>query len=157
LGTASGAVNKVIRDVGEPPRGVTVWTEGTMELLRDTLSSLMAGPVIAIVAIFLMLAAYYQSFTVSLILLSVTPAVFAGSLIVLFLTGSTLNLLCYMGVIMAVGVSVSNTVLLIDQGAFYRRKLLLKPANAARLAASSRIRPILMTAAAMLAGMLPMA
>ena len=75
----------------------------------------------------------------------------------LYLTGSTLNLQSYMGIIMAIGVSVSNTILLVDQGEFYRKKLLLKPANAARLASASRLRPILMTAAAMFAGMLPMA
>ncbi len=157
LGTASKAVKKVIKKAGPPPHGVRVWTEGTMNLLSDTMSGLMSGLVVAIVAIFLMMAAYYQSFKVPLIILSVVPAVFAGSLIVLYFTGSTLNLQSYMGIIMAIGVSVSNTVLLVDQGEFYRRKLLLKPSNAARLAASSRIRPVLMTAAAMLAGMLPMA
>lgn len=81
----------------------------------------------------------------------------AGSLILLFLTGSTLNLQSYMGIIMSLGVSVSNAVLLVNQAEYYRRHLALKPANAARLAASSRLRPVLMTAAAMLAGMLPMA
>src|SRR3546814_265737 len=62
-----------------------------------------------------------------------------------------------MGIIMSLGVSVSNAVLLVNQAEYYRRHLALKPANAARLAASSRLRPVLMTAAAMLAGMLPMA
>jgi len=62
-----------------------------------------------------------------------------------------------MGIIMSLGVSVSNAVLLVNQAEHYRKKLFLKPANAARLAASSRIRPVLMTAAAMFAGMLPMA
>src|SRR5690606_38393099 len=79
------------------------------------------------------------------------------SLIILFVTGSTLNLQSYMGIIMSLGVSVSNAVLLVNQAEYYRRQLALKPANAARLAASSRLRPVLMTAAAMFAGMLPMA
>ncbi len=157
LGTASGAVKKAIKDVGEPPRGVTVWTEGTIKLLDETLSNLLAGLGVAIIAIFLMLAAYYQSYKVPLIILSVVPAVIAGSLLILFLTQSTLNLQSYMGIIMSIGVSVSNAVLLVNQAEYYRKDLLLKPANAARLAASSRLRPILMTAAAMLAGMLPMA
>src|SRR5690625_686288 len=157
LGTASNAVNNAIKEVGEPPRGVTVWTEGTMNLLSETLSSLALGLMVAIIAIFLMMAAYYQSFRIPVILLSVVPAVFAGSLLVLFLTGSTLNLQSYMGIIMAIGVSVSNTILLIDQGEFYRKQLLLKPVNAARLAAASRLCPILMTATAMFAGMLPIA
>lgn len=157
LGTASAAVKEAIKDVGEPPRGVKVWTEGTIQLLDETLSNLLAGLGVAIIAIFLMLAAYYQSYKVPLIILSVVPAVIAGSLLILFITQSTLNLQSYMGIIMSIGVSVSNAVLLVNQAEFYRKNLLLKPANAARLAASSRLRPILMTAAAMLAGMLPMA
>ena len=157
LGTASGAVKQAIKDAGEPPRGTTIWTEGTLQLLDDTLGSLLAGLGVAIIAIFLMLSAYYQSFKVPLIILSVLPAVIAGILIILFLTGSTLNLQSYMGIIMSLGVSVSNAVLLVNQAEYYRKKLLLKPANASRLAASSRLRPVIMTAAAMLAGMLPMA
>ena len=157
LGTASRAVRQAIRDAGEPPRGTTVWTEGTLQLLDETLDSLLAGLGVAIVAIFLMLSAYYQSFKVPLVILSVLPAVIAGSLILLFLTGSTLNLQSYMGVIMSLGVSVSNAVLLVNQAEYYRKQAALKPVNAARLAASSRLRPVLMTAAAMLAGMLPMA
>lgn len=157
LGSASAAVKKAIEKAGEPPRGVTVWTEGTMNLLDETMRSLLSGLGVALIAIFLMMAAYYQSVKVPLIILSVAPAVFAGSLLVLFLTGSTLNLQSYMGIIMAIGVSVSNTILLVDQGEFYRKKLFLKPSNAARLASASRLRPILMTAAAMFAGMLPMA
>lgn len=157
LGSASKAVKQAIKDAGEPSRGTSVWTEGTLQLLEDTLGSLLAGLGIAIIAIFLMLSAYYQSFKVPLIILAVVPAVIAGSLIILFLTGSTLNLQSYMGIIMSIGVSVSNAVLLVNQAEYYRRHLALKPTNAARLAASSRLRPVLMTAAAMLAGMLPMA
>ncbi|MEC3880324.1 efflux RND transporter permease subunit [Parapedobacter sp. 10938] len=157
LGTASQAVGRAVADAGDPPRGTTVWTAGTLQLLDDTLSSLLAGLGIAIIVIFLMLSAYYQSFKVPLVILSVLPAVIAGSLILLFLTGSTLNLQSYMGIIMSLGVSVSNAVLLVNQAEYYRRQLVLKPTNAARLAASSRMRPVLMTAAAMFAGMLPMA
>ncbi|MGH2622876.1 MAG: efflux RND transporter permease subunit, partial [Sphingobacterium sp.] len=157
LGTASAAVKQAIKEAGDPPRGTLVWTEGTLQLLDETLSSLLAGLGVAIIAIFLMLSAYYQSFRVPLIILSVLPAVIAGSLVILFLTGSTLNLQSYMGLIMSLGVSVSNAVLLVNQAEYYRKDLALKPVNAARLAASSRLRPVLMTAAAMFAGMLPMA
>lgn len=157
LGTASKAVSKAITDAGTPPRGISIWTKGTLQLLSETRGSLLIGLAVAIVVIFLMLSAYYQSFKVPLIILSVLPAVIAGSLIILYMTNSTLNLQSYMGVIMSIGVSVSNAVLLVNQAEFYRKGLLLKPANAARLAASSRLRPVLMTAAAMLAGMLPMA
>ena len=157
LGTASKAVKEAIANVGEAPRGTSVWMEGTMQLLDDTLGSLLIGLFVAIIAIFLMLSAYYQSFKVPLIILAVLPAVLAGSLTILFLTGSTLNLQSYMGIIMSLGVSVSNAVLLVNQAEQYRKELNLKSSNSARLAASSRFRPILMTAAAMIAGMLPMA
>src|SRR5690606_11309931 len=157
LGTASLAVKKAIKQAGDAPRGTSIWTEGTLQLLDDTLGSLLAGLGLAIIAIFLMLSAYYQSFKVPLIILSVLPAVIAGSLLILFLTGSTLNLQSYMGIIMSLGVSVSNAVLLINQAEYYRKQMALKPSNAARLAAFSRIRPVLMTASAMFAGMLPMA
>lgn len=157
LGTASKAVKQAIEDAGDPPRGATIWTEGTLQLLDDTLDSLLVGLGVAIIVIFLMLTMYYQSFKVPLVILSVLPAVVAGSLLMLYLTGSTLNLQSYMGIIMSLGVSVSNTVLLVNQAEFYRKDLLVSPFNASRLAANSRLRPILMTAAAMFAGMLPMA
>lgn len=157
LGTASKAVHKSIQAAGQPPRGTVVWTEGTLQLLSDTLDSLLSGLAVAVVVIFLMLAAYYQSFKVPLVILSVLPAVIAGSLAVLYITNSTLNLQSYMGIIMSIGVSVSNAVLLVNQAEYYRRHIGLKPGNAARLAASSRLRPVLMTAAAMLVGMMPMA
>jgi len=157
LGTASGAVKEAIAAAGKPPKGTQVWTEGMLQLLSDTLGSLLVGLGVAVIAIFLMLSAYYQSFKVPLIILSVVPAVISGSLILLFCTGSTLNLQSYMGIIMSIGVSVSNAVLLVNQAEHYRKDYKLAPIFAARMAASSRLRPILMTAAAMFAGMLPMA
>jgi len=157
LGTASRAVDKAIKDAGDGPRGIRIKTIGSLQLLTETLASLQSGLLVAVITIFLMLSAYYQSFKVSGLILSVVPAVVAGSLLCLLLFGSTLNLQSYMGMIMSIGVSVSNAVLLINQAELYRQKLNL-PANiAAKLAATSRFRPILMTTAAMIAGMIPMA
>ncbi|MGS4345290.1 efflux RND transporter permease subunit [Myroides odoratus] len=156
LGAASKAVKKAIANVGEPPRGTIVWTEGTLNLLDETLGNLLLGLGVAVITIYLMLSAYYQSFRLPLVILSVLPAVIAGSLLLLFLSGSTLNLQSYMGIIMSIGVSVSNAVLLINQAEYYRKEMQLRTVNAARLAASSRLRPVLMTAAAMVAGMFPM-
>lgn len=156
LGAASKAVNQVIKDAGAPPRGIIVSTEGLMQLLKDTLSGLQTGLLVAIVVIFLMLTAYYQSFAVSGLILSVVPAVIGGSLIMLILCGSTLNLQSYMGIIMSVGVSVSNAVLMINQAEVNRLKHGLAARQSAFLAASSRLRPIIMTTLAMIAGMIPM-
>jgi multidrug efflux pump subunit AcrB len=108
------------------------------------------------VVIFLMLAANFQSFKVSLVILTTTPAVLLGSLIMLLITGSTLNLQSYMGVIMSVGVSIANSVLLITNAEHLR----IHNSNAlesAKEAAALRMRPILMTTVAMVAGMMPMA
>ncbi|WP_339706464.1 efflux RND transporter permease subunit, partial [Algoriphagus aquimarinus] len=141
---------------GTPPKGTSIWIEGTLKLLDDTMNSLIAGLGVAVIAIFLMLSAYYQSFRVPIVILLVIPSVFAGSLVMLYLTGSTLNLQSYMGIIMSIGVSVSNAVLLINQAEYYRKQVGLTPIQAGRSAGTSRLRPVLMTAAAMLAGMLPM-
>jgi multidrug efflux pump subunit AcrB len=155
-GTATKDVEKALADLGKPPRGITLEVRGLSQTLTDTLDSLQTGLIIAIVVIFLMLAANFQSFGVSLIVLLTVPAVLFGSMFLLFLTGDTLNLQSYMGIIMSVGVSISNSVLLITNAGSLR----LKNGNAvdsAKEAAGLRIRPILMTAVAMVVGMVPMA
>jgi len=124
--------------------------------LTETLDSLQTGLLTAVIVIFLMLAANFQSFKVSLVVLSTVPAVLLGSLLLLRVTGSTLNLQSYMGIIMSVGVSIANSVLLITNAEHLR----LHNGNAlesAREAAALRLRPILMTSLAMVAGMIPMA
>jgi multidrug efflux pump subunit AcrB len=126
------------------------------EVLTDTLNSLEIGLITAVAVIFLMLAANFQSFKVSLVVLSTIPAVLLGSLAMLMLTGSTLNLQSYMGIIMSVGVSIANSVLLITNAEHLR----MHNGNAllsAKESAALRIRPILMTSVAMVVGMLPMA
>jgi len=156
LGTASAAVQKAITDAGEPPRGMAIEFKGQVKLLQETLSSLQGGLVVAIVIIFLLLAANFQSFKLSLAILSSVPAVLAGSLLMLLACGATLNLQSYMGMIMSVGVSVANAILMITNAENVRKEL--KDAQQAGLmAANSRIRPILMTSIAMIAGMIPMA
>jgi multidrug efflux pump subunit AcrB len=156
LGTAAQAVRRAIRQAGEPPRGVVVNLVGQPQLLADTMSSLQTGLGMAIVVIFLLLAANFQSFRLSLVVLSVVPAVVAGSLLMLLACGATLNLQSYMGMIMSVGVSVANAILLITSADHLRHEH-RDALEAARRAADTRIRPILMTSIAMLAGMLPMA
>jgi multidrug efflux pump subunit AcrB len=103
-----------------------------------------------------MLAANFQSFKVSLVVLATVPAVISGALIALLLTGSTLNLQSYMGIIMSVGVSIANAVLLITN-AEELRKHNADAMLSAKEAAALRLRPILMTSVAMITGMMPMA
>jgi multidrug efflux pump subunit AcrB len=156
LGTATSAVQQVINGLGVPPRGLVTEIKGTSSLLEETLSGLQKGLAIAIVVIFLLLAANYQSFKLSLAVLTTVPAVILGSLIALLVTGSTLNLQSYMGMIMSTGVSVGNAILIVTNA----EKLRLEYKDASRAAvvsASVRLRPILMTSLAMIAGMIPMA
>jgi multidrug efflux pump subunit AcrB len=156
LGTATKDVKAAIQSLGDLPRGLEIQTKGLTEVLSETLSSLQLGLITAIAVIFLMLAANFQSFKVSLVVLSTIPAVLLGSLTMLLITGSTLNLQSYMGIIMSVGVSIANSVLLITNAEHLR----MHNGNAlmaAKESAALRIRPILMTSLAMVVGMIPMA
>ncbi|HEX2848073.1 MAG TPA: efflux RND transporter permease subunit [Chitinophagaceae bacterium] len=156
LGTAAKDVQEAIKSIGELPRGLNIEMIGLSNTLIDTMSSLESGLLVAIVVIFLMLAANFQSFKVSGVVLATVPAVILGSLALLMMMGSTLNLQSYMGMIMSVGVSISNAVLLITN-AEQLRKHSGNAITAATEAAALRMRPILMTALAMVAGMIPMA
>lgn len=156
LGTATADVKKALASLGEIPRGLTVEPIGLSTVLTDTLDSLQSGLLVAIIVIFLMLAANFQSFKVSLVVLSSVPAVLLGSLLLLKLTGSTLNLQSYMGIIMSVGVSIANAVLLITN-AEHLRMHSGDSVAAAKEATALRLRPILMTTVAMVVGMIPMA
>ncbi|WP_212004860.1 efflux RND transporter permease subunit [Chitinophaga sp. HK235] len=156
LGAASKDVQKAISSLGELPRGLNVELIGMSSTLIDTLGSLQGGLMVAVVVIFLMLAANFQSFKVSAIVLATVPAVLLGSLSLLMMTGSTLNLQSYMGMIMSVGVSISNAVLLITN-AEQIRKTNGNAMVSAKEAAALRMRPIAMTALAMVVGMIPMA
>ncbi len=156
LGAAAKDVQQAIASLGELPRGLNVELIGLSQTLTDTMSSLESGLIVAIVVIFLMLAANFQSFKVSAVVLATVPAVILGALLLLVLAGSTLNLQSYMGMIMSVGVSISNAVLLITNAEQIRKN----NGNAlvsAKEAAALRLRPILMTALAMVVGMIPMA
>ena len=156
LGTAGKKVEEAILAAGKPPRGVVIEFKGQSKLLEETINSLQSGLIVAIVIIFLLLTANFQSFKLSLLILSSIPAVIAGSLLMLLACGATLNLQSYMGLIMSVGVSVANAILMITNAESLR--LEFRDAKKASIhAAQNRIRPILMTTIAMIAGMIPMA
>ncbi|MBX3256307.1 MAG: efflux RND transporter permease subunit [Chitinophagaceae bacterium] len=155
LGAATAEVEKLLASMDAPPKGLITEVKGMSALLKETFSSLQSGLLFAIIVIFLLLAANYQSFKLSLAVLSTVPAVIAGSLAALLLTGSTLNLQSYMGMIMSTGVSVANAILIVTNAENLRPEY--KNADkAAIMSASIRMRPILMTSLAMIAGMMPM-
>jgi multidrug efflux pump subunit AcrB len=155
LGSAAAAVNQAIARLGRPPAKVTVAVRGQTEPLNQVLSGLRTGLGIAMVAIVLMLVANFQSIRLALAVVSVLPAALVGTALALWVTGTTLNIQSFTGAIMAVGVAVSNSILLVT---FAERERTRQDALAAAVEGGrSRLRPILMTSLAMMAGMLPMA
>ncbi|MBX9733768.1 MAG: efflux RND transporter permease subunit [Chitinophagaceae bacterium] len=156
LGTATAQVQKSILSLGTPPKGLIAEMKGMSSLLVETLDALQNGLLIAIVVILLLLAANYQSFSVALVVLSTVPAVLLGAMLFLLITGATLNLQSYMGIIMSTGVSVANAILIVTNAESLRLTY-QNSFKAAIMATSIRLRPILMTSFAMIAGMIPMA
>jgi multidrug efflux pump subunit AcrB len=156
LGRALAHVNAAIRRAGEPPRGATVAIRGQIAAMAETFTNISAGLVVAVVVIFLLLAANFQSLRLALVVVSTVPAVLAGVVVVLWLTGTTLNVQSFMGAIMAIGVAVANAILLVTFAEQSRRQG-GSPLHTAIDAARARMRPVLMTSAAMIAGMIPMA
>ncbi|HLX67932.1 MAG TPA: efflux RND transporter permease subunit, partial [Puia sp.] len=156
LASATAAVEKAIHNMGEPPVGLVAEIKGMSSLLTETLDSLQSGLLAAIIVILLLLAANYQSFGLSISVLATVPAVLLGAMLMLLATGATLNLQSYMGIIMSTGVSVANAILIVTNAEKLRMEY-HDPFKAAIVAASVRLRPILMTSLAMIAGMIPMA
>ena len=156
LGGAAKAVEHAVADLGPLPRGVTITLRGQAEQMRLTLLSLREGLLLAALAVVLLLMTNFQSVREPLLVLLTLPATVVGSVVLLWLTGTTLNVQSAMGIIMALGVSVATTVLLLSF-ARTRRQLGDSRLNAATHAAVGRLRPILMTSLAMIAGMVPMA
>jgi multidrug efflux pump subunit AcrB len=155
-GSAFNEIRKTIESLGELPHGMKINLRGQAELLNQTLGELSIGLLIAVVVIFLLMAANFQSFSLSFSIISIIPCVIFGSFLLLVITGNTLNIQSFLGSIMAIGVSVSNAILFITSAESIRRTGPDR-SNIGREAVSHRLRPIIMTAAAMTAGMVPMA
>ena len=142
--------------MGAAPRGVSVRLRGEIPPLEQTLSGLRIGLLLAILVIFLLLAANFQSVRLALAIVLIIPAVLCGVLLMLLATGTTLNVQSFMGAIMAIGIAIANSILLVTFAERARHDG--RPTfDARRESASSRLRAILMTAAAMIFGMAPMA
>ncbi len=156
LGRAAPVIQAAVARAGDPPRGVKAFVRGQIPPLEETLRGLETGLLLSIAVIFLLLAANFQSFRMAVAVVSTAPAVICGVLIALLATGTTLNVQSFMGAIMAVGISVANAILLVSFAEASRGDG-LRPADAAAEGARGRLRAILMTATAMVAGMIPMA
>lgn len=156
LGAASRKVSATLAKLDSPPRGVKVAIRGQIPTMTATFQALTAGVLFAVLVILLMLLAYFQSLALSIIVTSVIPAIIVGALASLSCTGSTINVQSFMGAIMAIGVGVANAILVV---VFAEKKRMGGQSSfrAAIIGAVSRLRPVLMTSLAMIAGMIPMA
>ena len=157
LGRVAGQVERAIRRAGAPPKGATVNVRGQIRPMEEILRGLAFGLLMSIVVILLLLTANFQSVRLAMVVVSTTPAVVAGVVLMLWLTGTTINLQSFMGSIMAIGVAVANAILLVTFAEGHRREESADAGAAAVEGARGRLRPILMTSCAMIAGMVPMA
>jgi multidrug efflux pump subunit AcrB len=156
LGRAAGQIEQAIAAAGQPPRGARVLTRGQVAPMHEMFTALGIGLVLAVVVILVLLTAYFQSPRLALASVSSVPGVLCGVVAMLLLTGTTLNIESFMGSVMCIGVSVSNSVMMVTFIAMEWRERKVVP-DAARAGAQDRLRPILMTACAMTVGMVPMA
>jgi multidrug efflux pump subunit AcrB len=156
LGEAAQKLRRVLAGAGTPPRGAKIVMKGQIPPLEQTISGLQIGLLLAVVAIFLLLSANFQSIRLALAIVLTVPAVLCGVLLMLTATHTTLNIQSFMGAIMAIGIAVANSILLVTFAERLRHEN-TPLMDAAREGAASRLRAILMTAAAMICGMVPMA
>jgi multidrug efflux pump subunit AcrB len=156
LGSVGAEVEKIMRDeVKHLPRGTTFALRGQIETMQSSFFRLGLGMIFAVVLVYLLMAVNFQSWLDPFIILTALPGAMAGILWMLFVTGTTLSVPSLMGAIMCIGVATANSILLVtfanDERAFGPN------AREAMLSAGyARIRPVLMTATAMVLGMLPM-
>ncbi len=156
LGAVLGEIREAIGRAGQAPRGVNVFMRGQVPAFEETLTGLRTGLLLSVVVIFLLLAANFQSIRLAIAVISPVPAVICGVLIMLLLTRTTLNVQSFMGAIMAIGISVANAILLVTFAEAARHEG-ATPHAASMQGAYGRLRAILMTALAMITGMIPMA
>jgi multidrug efflux pump subunit AcrB len=138
------------------PKDVRVNVRGSVEGMQASFSSFGFGLILSVILVYLILVAQFQSFIDPLLILLAVPTGLAGVLLILFLTGTTLNVMSLMGVVMMVGIVVSNSILIVDFT--HRLREEGRPLReAVALACRVRLRPVLMTSLATLFGLIPMA
>ncbi len=138
------------------PRGAQLVVRGQVQTMQDSFLGLIVGLAVAIVLVYLLVVVNFQSWIDALIIVAALPAALAGIAWMLFITGTTLSVPALTGAIMTMGVATANSILLVS---FARQRLGegASALTAALEAGSTRIRPVLMTALAMIIGMIPMA
>jgi multidrug efflux pump subunit AcrB len=138
------------------PRGSQIVVRGTVETMTSSFTGLLAGLALAIILVYLLIVVNFQSWLDPFIIISALPAALAGIVWMLFLSHTTINVPSLTGAIMCMGVATANSILVVS---FAKERLAagVAPADAAVEAGFTRFRPVLMTALAMIIGMVPMA
>ncbi|HZZ29106.1 MAG TPA: efflux RND transporter permease subunit [Pirellulales bacterium] len=156
LGRAGRQIHRAIEAAGQPPKGVRIEVRGQITPMEEMFRSMGIGLIAAVMAILIMLTAYFESPRLALSAVGAVPGVLTGVVLILFITRTTLNIESFMGSIMCIGVSLANSVMMVS---FISRDWRegKNTFEAAWSGAQERLRPILMTACAMIAGMVPMA
>lgn len=158
LGSVTRDIEKKISELGKLPPGMRITVRGQNEVMYHSFQSLGLGLILAIALVYFLMVVLFQSWLDPFIIMMAVPGAVAGILWMLALTGTTINVESLMGAIMAVGIATSNSILLVSFANDYRvENPKASPAEAALEAAKTRLRPVLMTALAMILGMLPMA
>ena len=156
LGGVGGEVEKLVKDEeAHLPRGTTLSLRGQIETMRSSFLRLGLGMIFAVVLVYLLMTVNFQSWVDPFIILTALPGAMAGILWMLFVTGTTLSVPSLMGAIMCVGVATANSILIVTF-ANDERAMMPSARDAMLSAGYARIRPVLMTATAMMLGMLPM-
>jgi multidrug efflux pump subunit AcrB len=163
-GTEGRDLGSVVRDIeakiaalGKLPPGVKVNIRGQNEVMTESFRRLGLGLVLATLLVYFLMVVLFQSWLDPLIIMVAIPGAFSGILWMLALTHTSLNVESFMGTIMSVGIAVSNSILLVSFANDHRLEAKVTPAEAALEAGKTRLRPVLMTALAMILGMVPMA
>ncbi len=158
LGAVGAEVRKIVSEE-EPglPRGTFLTLRGQVETMETSFFRLSLGLIFAVVLVYLLMTVNFQSWVDPMIILAALPGAMAGILWMLFLTGTTLSVPSLMGSIMCIGVATANSILMVTFANDEREDSDISPVEAMLAAGHARIRPVIMTATAMVLGMLPMA
>lgn len=157
LGSVVGGIQKKIDGLGKLPVGTRITVHGQYEVMNQSFRSLLMGLILAIALVYLLIVVLFQSWIDPFIIMIAVPGALVGILWMLAVTGSTINVESLMGSIMAVGIATSNSILVVSYANDARVERGASPIEAALEAGKTRLRPVLMTALAMIIGMIPMA
>ena len=159
LGSVAAEINKAIAEVQKDlPSTTKIVLRGQNEVMENSFRMLGFGLILAIILVYAVLVILFQSWVDPFIIMMAVPAALLGIIWTLALTGTTINVMSLMGAIMAVGISVSNSILVVAFANDLRsRNESLTPVEAVIESGKTRLRPVLMTALAMIMGMIPMA